>query len=461
MSQAARGMISRDELVARVRAGTIDTVICGAFDMQGRLVGKRVTGDHFVGYCLEHGIHLCTYLFGTDMEMNTPGGYQFMNWESGYGDYLALPDWTTARVIPWLEATALVLCDVIDESRQTAVEFTPRQVLHAQVERAAAHGLLPMMASELEFYLLRETYAELAAKQFVEMTPWGWYNEDYQLLQATKGEPIHRQLRNLLSAAGVPVEFSKGEAGAGQHEVNIHYTAAVEAADRAQLYKHGAKEIAHLNNCAITFMAKPDQAWTGSSSHIHISLWDTTGAGNQFTRAADDGREPTGVMRWFLGGLLAASRELSLFSASTINSYKRFAVASWAPVNLVWGRDNRTCSFRLVGDGASLRIENRLPGADANAYLAYAATLAAGLHGIEHELDPGPEFRGNAYQATGVARAPSSLREAMELWEQSEIARAAFGDIVHAHYLNAARVEQETYDAAVTDWERRRYLERG
>ena len=424
------------------------------------MIGKRVTGQFFVDQCLDHGTHLCTYLLATDMEMNTPPGFPGHDWDSGYGDYLNRPDWSTLRVIPWLEKTALVLGDLVDERTGNLVSVAPRSILQRQLERAAEMGLRPRMASELEFYLLRDTYEEAAAKGWNNLQTWGWYNEDYQLLQATKAEPLYRQFRNLMTQAGVPIEFSKGEAAAGQHEVNISYADALEAADRAAIYKHGAKEIAHLNGCSITFMAKPDESWTGSSSHVHVSLWDEAGEHNLFPIDTGSG-QMSSTMRHFLGGLLQASRELSLFLASNINSYKRYAVASWAPVNIVWSRDNRTCGFRIVGRGSSLRIEDRLPGGDANPYLTYAAVLAAGLHGITHRIEPAPEFHGNAYIADGVPRVPRSLREAIATWESSEIAREAFGDEVVAHYRHMAQVEQDAFDMAVTGWERQRYFERG
>ncbi len=460
MAGAARGRISVDDLKDLVERDEIDTVVSAVCDMQGRLVGKRVTASFFVEHLLAHGTHFCTYLLGTDMEMETPAGYALMDWESGYGDYLARPDWSTLRVIPWLEKTALVLADAVDEGNGELVPVAPRTILARQVERAAVLGLRPMMASELEFYLLRDSYEGAHAKGFQGLERFGWYNEDYHL-QASKAEPLYRRFRNQMTEASVPVEFSKGEAAPGQHEVNIRYADAVESADRAVLFKHGAKEIAHQDGFAVTFMAKPDQTWTGSSGHIHVSLWDRDGERNLFhdERAGADAMSET--MRHFLGGLLAGARELSLFAASTVNSYKRYATASWAPVNIVWARDNRTCGFRIVGHGPSLRIENRFPGGDANPYLAYAAVLAAGLHGIEHRVEPPPEFRGNGYRATGVPRVPRALYEAIAAWEGSEIARGAFGDTVVAHYLNTARVEQQTYDAAVTDWERARYLERG
>jgi glutamine synthetase len=454
------GIITVDELKAKIATGEIDTVVTAVCDMQGRLVGKRVTGSFFVEHCLDHGTHFCTYLLGTDMEMNTPDGFETMNWQSGYGDYLARSDWDTLRIIPWLEKTALVMADAVDESTHQLVEIAPRSILRRQIERCAERGFLPMMATELEFYVLKESYETAHAKGFANLTPFGWYNEDYQLLQATKAEPLYRKYRNLMTAAGVPIEFSKGEAAPGQHEVNINYSGALEAADRAALFKHGAKEIAYQDGLAVTFMAKPDHTWTGSSGHIHVSLWDRDGAGSLFPASAGSA-EMSDTMRWFLGGLLAGARELSLFVASNINSHKRYATASWAPVNIVWARDNRTCGFRVVGAGNGLRIENRFPGGDSNPYLAFAAVLAAGLYGIDNRIEPGHEFKGNGYIAKGHPRVPRALYEAIESFEESAIAREAFGDSVVAHYLNAARVEQETYDMVVTNWERERYLERG
>lgn len=460
MSRPEQGKISVQDLVKLVESGAIDTIVTGVTDMQGRLIGKRVTGQHFVDQCLDHGTHICTYLLATDMEMNTPPGYAGHDWDSGYGDYLNRPDWSTLRIVPWLEKTALVLGDLLDERTGDLVSVAPRSILQRQLTRAAELGLSPKMASELEFYLLRDSYEEAAAKDWNNLQTWGWYNEDYQLLQATKAEPLYRQFRNLMTQAGVPIEFSKGEAAAGQHEVNISYADALEAADRAAIYKHGAKEIAHLNGCSITFMAKPDASWTGSSSHVHVSLWDKAGQLNLFP-AEPGSSQMSPTMRHFLGGLLYASRELSLFLASNINSYKRYAVASWAPVNVVWSRDNRTCGFRIVGHGSSLRIEDRLPGGDANPYLTYAAILAGGLYGIIHQIEPAPEFHGNAYTADGVPHVPRSLREAISTWEASDIAREAFGDDVVAHYLHMAEIEQDAFDMAVTDWERKRYFERG
>ncbi|HEX8242779.1 MAG TPA: glutamine synthetase family protein [Longimicrobium sp.] len=454
------GRITPDELERAIRSGAVDTVIVAITDMQGRLMGKRVTGEFFLEHA-RHGTHFCTYLLGTDMEMTTPAGYRLTNWETGYGDWLADPDWGTLRVIPWLEKTALVLADAKEEESGEPVRIAPRAILKRMLDNAREQGLAPKMASELEFYVLKETYEQAAEKGFQNLTPFGWYNEDYHLLQATKAEPLYRRFRNEMTAAGVPIEFSKGEAAPGQHEVNIHYAEALEAADRHALFKHGVKEMAWQSGHAVTFMAKPDHRWTGNSAHVHVSVWDAAGGRNVFHQ---DGAEPYGMsreMRWFLGGMMAAARDLAFFIAPFVNSYKRYAVASWAPVNVLWGRDNRTCGFRVVGRGPSLRIENRLPGGDANPYLSYAAIVGAGLYGIRHQIEPPGEFHGNGYAATGVPRIPRALWEAARLLEESTIAREIFGDDVVEHYANAARVEQETYDAVVTSWERERYLERG
>ncbi|MEX2153672.1 MAG: glutamine synthetase family protein, partial [Gemmatimonadaceae bacterium] len=389
------------ELESLIREGAIDTVISAITDLQGRLMGKRVTGDFFLERGRE-GTHFCTYLLGTDMEMRTPTGYRLMNWETGYGDWLADPDWSTLRTIPWLEKTALVLADTRDEATRQLIPIAPRSILRRQIERAEELGCEAMMASELEFYLLRDTYEGAAAKNFHDLRPFGWYNEDYNLLQATKAEPLYRQFRNNMCAAGIPVEFSKGEAAPGQHEVNIHFDAALESADRHALFKHGLKEMAWQNGYAVTFMAKPDHTWTGSSAHVHVSLWN--GKKNIFHDKKGSPYGMSDTMRHFLGGLIHGTRELAFFIAPFVNSYKRFAPGSWAPVHLVWGRDNRTCAFRIVGEGPSLRIETRLPGGDANPYLAYAAIIGAGLHGIEQKIEPPAEFTGNAYAATEEPR---------------------------------------------------------
>jgi len=450
----------RSELERQVRDGEIDTLIVALTDMQGRLMGKRVQGQAFLNGAIDHGAHFCTYLLGTDMEMNTPDGFALMNWETGYGDWIADPVWDTLRPVPWLAKSAIVLSDTVDH-HGAEIPVSPRTILKRQTEKAAAMGFSVMAGSEFEYYLLTDTYEEAFRKGFIGLERFGHYNEDYHLLQATKGEPIHGKLRNLMTAARIPVEFSKGEAAPGQHEVNIHYSDVLEMADRSVLFKHGAKEIAWLNGYGLTFMAKPDHTWTGSSGHMHMSLWDRKG---ESSRMFDAKAKPYGMsttMRHFLGGMMRYARELAIFHAPNVNSYKRYAVASWAPVNVVWGRDNRTTGFRIVGDEAGLHIENRFPGGDMNPYLAYAAVIGAGLLGVERKIEPPDEYVGNGYVATGCDRMPRALHESIRELEASTAAVDIFGADVVAHYLNAARVEQETYDAIVHPWDRERYLERG
>lgn len=460
-----RGKSARlEELEGLVRDGKVDTLVVAFTDMQGRLMGKRVQAQAFLDGVVDHGAHFCTYLLGTDMEMNTPQGFALMNWETGYGDWIAAPVWDSLRVVPWLEKTAIVLSDVVDEETHEEIPVSPRTILKRQIARAAATGISVKAGSEFEYYVLKDTWEEIAEKGFGVPTPFGRYNEDYHLLQATKAEPLHRLLRNHMTEARIPIEFSKGEAAPGQHEVNIRFDDVLESADRSVLFKHGAKEIAYLNGWGITFMAKPDQRWTGSSGHLHMSVWSA--AGTESLMAARDGAAagPYGLSeigQQFVAGMMALSRELAVFVAPFVNSYKRYASLSWAPVNVVWGRDNRTTGFRLVGAGPSLHIENRFPGGDMNAYLTYAAMIGAGLYGIEHGLELTAEFKGNGYVATGVPRMPRALYEAIAELERSKAAVEIFGRDVVDHYLNAARVEQGAFDSVVHDWERERYLERG
>ncbi len=450
----------RDELAAAIREGRLDTLVVALTDMQGRLMGKRVQGQAFLNGAIDHGAHFCTYLLGTDMEMNTPDGFALMNWETGYGDWIADPVWGTYREVPWLDRTAIVLSDTVDH-HGNEIPISPRTLLKKVSAKASGAGFRVMAGSEYEYYLLTDTYEQAHAKGYQNLEQFGYYNEDYHLLQATKGEPIHGRLRNLMTEAGIPVEFSKGEAAPGQHEVNIHYTDVLDMADQSVLFKHGAKEIAWLNGYGLTFMAKPDHTWTGSSGHLHMSLWDKGGKDPLFYDAKAKPYGMSTTMRHFLGGMMKFSRELAIFWAPNVNSYKRYAVASWAPVNVVWGRDNRTTGFRIVGDEAGLHIENRFPGGDMNPYLAYAAVVGAGLLGIEREIEPPDEYHGNGYVATGCDRMPRALHEAIRELEASQAAVDIFGADVVAHYLNAARVEQEQYDAIVHPWDRERYLERG
>jgi len=454
----SNGRISLTELRNRIDDGSIETVIVAICDMQGRLVGKRLTGWYLRDHAANHGVHFCTYLLGNDMEMNTPGGFALMSWETGYGDYLARPDWDTLRVIPWLDKTALVLADAVDESSGDMAPVAPRTILKRQIDRCNAVGLHPKMAMELEYYLLDDSYADTRKKGYTDLARSGWYSEDYHIFQGSKHESIHGKIRNLMSQAGIPIEGSKGEDHGGQHEVNVHYANALESADRAALLKHGAKEIAFQEGRSITFMSKPCQDWTGSSGHIHVSLWDEQDSRNLFSGGSN---AMSDTMRWFLGGLITCTRELALFYAPNVNSYKRFAAASWVPVNIIWARDNRTVGYRVVGKDDALRIECRFPGGDANPYLSHAFLLAAGLEGIENQVEPPEAFDGNGYTAQGANRVPGTLYEAISEWRESELAKQAFGPAVAAHYLNAAMVEQQAFDETVTDWERERYFERG
>jgi len=443
-------MLSLEQLRADVEQGAIDTVVVAFTDMQGRLLGKRVHAEHFVEDSAEHGVEGCNYLLALEMDMDPVPGYEIASWERGYGDFALAPDLATLRRIPWLEGTALVLCDVnwLDGS---PVAPSPRQVLRAQVERAQELGYTPMVGSELEFFLLKETYAEAHAKHYRDLTPSVPYILDYHVLATSFDEPLLRQLRNGMHAAGIRVESSKGEAWPGQQEVNFRFADALTMADNHVIYKNGAKEIAHLNGCSITFMAKPDHTWIGNSCHIHSSLWRDGEPVFATDRPAFE--------RW-LAGQIACARELAIFLAPTINSYKRYAAGSWAPTTLAWGHDNRTCGFRVVGHGAGLRVETRIPGGDVNPYLAFAALIAAGLHGIEGELELPPPLEGNAY-VSDAERFPSTLREAIAALEDGSVARAALGDQVVDHYLNYARTEQRLFDEVVTCYERERMFERG
>ena len=444
-------MLTAKDLEQGAADGSIDTVVVAFTDMQGRLMGKRLHAKYFLEDDIsQSGVEGCNYLLALEMEGDPVAGYDMASWERGYGDFRLVPDMATLRRIPWLEGTALVLADVawLDGS---PVAPSPRQVLKHQVERASELGYTPKFGSELEFFLLKETYEEAHAKHYRDLTPSVPYILDYHILASTYDEPFIRQIRNGMEGAGIPVETSKGEAWPGQHEINFRYAEALTMADNHVVYKNGAKELAHLNGCSITFMAKPDHTWIGNSCHIHSSLW-------QDDRSAFEGE--TDVFKQWLAGQIACFKELAIFLAPTINSYKRYAAGSWAPTTLAWGHDNRTCGFRIVGHGPALRTETRIPGGDVNPYLAFAALIAAGLHGIENELELPPALEGNAYESD-AERFPHSLRDAISALEQGTMARQALGDDVVGHYLNYARTEQELYDRAVTCYERERMFERG
>jgi glutamine synthetase len=456
----ASGRLDVETLRELVAAGEVDTVLVAFTDLQGRLMGKRVTGRYFVEHMLEGGgtIEACNYLLALDVEMTPLPGYEYANWEQGYGDFRCVPDLATLRGIPWLERTALVLCDVADEETGEPVEVSPRQILQHQLARAVAHGLSVRVGAELEFFLFRDSYDEAARKGYADLAPHSNVIEDYHIFQTTRDEYVIRAIRNGMDAADIPVEFSKGEAGRGQHEINLVYADALEMADRHAIYKNGAKEIAAQHGRAITFMAKYSMDEVGSSCHLHSSLWSADG-GSSLMWDADAPDHLSELFRGWLGGLVATGRELAWLFAPWVNSYKRYQPESWAPTALAWGHDNRTCGFRLVGHGESFRVESRIPGADVNPYLAYAGVIAAGLYGIEQGLEPPEPFKGNAYEAAGLPRVSSTLVEATELLAGSEVARDAFGPTVHQHLVNTARQEWAAFNRTVTDWERRRNFE--
>jgi glutamine synthetase len=449
------GNLDLDTLKQDVKAGAIDTVLVCFVDMQGRLIGKRVTGHYFLDQVIEE-MHACDYLLALDMDMEPVPGYAAASWDKGYGDFAIRPDLATLRRIPWLEGTALVLGDVVDHHGED-VAHSPRAILKRQLARARAAGFDVNMASELEFYVFDEPYGVARKKSYKGLETAGWYIEDYHIFQTTKEESLIRKIRNDMDAAGIPVEFSKGEWGPGQAELNLKYAEALEMADRHAIYKNGVKEIAFLQGKAVTFMAKWDFGLAGSSCHIHTSLVDADDGSPSFPDASGNHSD---VFKHFMAGQLALARDITLFLAPYINSYKRFQAGSFAPTKAIWSSDNRTAGFRVVGAGPSLRVECRIPGADANPYLAFAALLAAGLHGLEQQLELEPAFTGDAYKGKDIREIPKTLREAIECLDRSQPLRAAFGDAVVEHYLHCGRWEQFEYDRRVTDHELIRGFER-
>ncbi len=432
-----------------VGRGVIDTVLLAMTDMQGRLQGKRLTARHFLDEVSHHGAEGCNYLLAVDVDMTPVDGYEMASWERGYGDFAMRPDLATLRVIPWHEGTALCLAD-LEWADGAPVLASPRQVLQAQLGRLAERGWKANASTELEFLVFHDTYEAAWRKGYRQLEPANLYNIDYSLVGTAKVEPLIRRIRNAMAGAGLVVENSKGECNLGQHEINFRYADALQTADEHSIYKSGAKEIAAQEGMSISYMAKFNER-EGSSCHIHFSLAD--GSGPLFER------ERT-TFESFLAGQLACLRELTLFLAPNINSYKRYAEGSFAPTAVAWAPDNRTCSLRVVGHGPSLRFENRAGGSDLNPYLALSAIVAAGLHGVEHGLELESPYEGNAYQATDKPRLPATLREARDLFEASEVARAAFGQEVVKHYVHAADIELQAFDSAVTDWERFRGFER-
>jgi glutamine synthetase len=456
-----QGLLTVDELTQLAAAGEIDTVVAGFTDHYGRLSGKRFDAGFFLESVVEAGTHGCDYLLTVDMEMEPVPGYRFASWELGYGDVHLVPDLTSLRRADWLDRTAIVLCDVHDAATHDLTPVAPRSVLRRAIDRLADLGFDAKAATELEYYLFRTPYAEAARTGYRQLEPAGWYIEDYQLLQGTRTEPFHAEVRRHLNRSGVPVESSKGEWGLGQHELNVRYSDILEMADRHVLYKQCLKETADRQGLSVSFMAKYATDRAGSSSHVHMSLWrdgDNAFAGDRDLGVA--GVKASDELRWFVGGCIAHVAELMVFFAPTVNSYKRYVDGSWAPTRVAWSYDNRTAGYRLVGDGPSLRVECRIPGADCNPYLALAAMAHAGLDGIANRIEPPDRFVGDVYSDTGLRRVPYTLREATELFASSDFAAEAFGPEVVEHYTHFFRTEQAAFDAAVTDWERQRYFER-
>jgi glutamine synthetase len=445
-----------EELKGLVNTGEIDTVVVAFTDIYGRLLGKRFDASFFIEEGLDHGTDACNYLLTADMEMEPMPGYAYSNWERGYGDFHLRPDLKTLRRIAWADRTALVLADLHDGEDDELLDLAPRSLLHRQVERLAAAGYSALGASELEFFLFEDSYRDAHGKGYRDLEPAGWYLEDYHLLQGARVEDYIGAARRALAASEIPVETSKGEWGRGQHELNIRYAPVLEMADRHTIMKQGLKELAEAAGRSITFMAKPSADEAGSSCHLHISLNSIERSANVFDANGAESDE----FRWFLGGWIAHVREFMVFYAPTVNSYKRYRDASWAPTRLAWSRDNRTAGFRIVGSGANLRIECRLPGADTNPYLAFSAALASGLAGIEQRIEPPDHFTGDAYAATDLPQVPMTLSEATAAFASSDLARETFGTEVVDHYVHFFETEQQSYDAAVTDWERARYFER-
>lgn len=454
-----------------VRSGSIDTILVAAPDPFGRLVGKRFRADFFLDSVVKHGTHGCSYLLTVNLDMDPLDGFKLASWATGFGDFGFRPDLDTLRLLPWQPGAAMVLCDFVRDSGELVAE-APRSVLRRQLDSLAKQGQTCLCASELEFYLFNQTYHAAHTGGYRDLQPSSDYRIDYHLMQPTRDEPLMRAIRNSMCAARVPVESSKGEWSCGQHELNFTCAAPLPMADMHAVFKQGVRELAEQHGKSVTFMAKYAPGEAGSSCHIHMSLWKggknlfAGEAGEQGKRQKAKGKsaEPKGVagsrlFRQFLGGLLKYSPELCLFYGPTINSYKRYQPGSWAPTRMAWAVDNRTTGFRVVGHGDSFRIENRMPGADANPYLAFAAMLAAGMAGVREELDSGDAYLGNAYVDEHLPRLPSSLRDATDLFEKSELARSAFGGDVVDFYAHHARLEHEAFSNAVTDWEKQRYFE--
>lgn len=451
------GNLTFQDLQTAASSGEIDTVLVCAVDMQGRLMGKRFHVQNFIESSHEE-THCCNYLLATDLEMATPDGYATTSWRAGYGDYVMKPDLSTLRRVPWLEATAMVLCDLLDHHTHKPVPQSPRQLLKVQIERLKAMGFEAMMATELEFFLFEQSYRDLAQSGYRDLTPISAYNEDYHILQTTKEEAIMRPIRNHLFAAGIPIENSKGEAETGQEELNIRYAEALMCADHHTIAKHAVKEIAWAHGRSATFLPKWNPRKVGSSAHVHMSLWQ--GKTPAF-RDENGEHGMSDLMRHWMAGLIEYAADYTWFMAPYVNSYKRFMKGTFAPTRTVWSVDNRTAGFRLCGEGTKgVRVECRIGGSDINPYLAQAALLAAGIKGIEDRLELAPPTRGDIYEDVAAKHIPSTLRAATETLRNSKMLRQAMGDAVIDHYVRCAEWEQEEFDKAVTDWEIARGFER-
>ncbi|MAB91601.1 MAG: glutamine synthetase [Planctomycetes bacterium] len=454
-------MLNVSQLQEAAASGDIETVLVVFTDCYGRFVGKRFDANFFVDKVAENGTHACDYLLTVDMEMSPVPGYATANWDRGYGDFHLVPDFNTLRIASWLVRTAMVLCDVVDPKSHQPVACAPRSMLRRQLDRASAADLQAMAGSELEYYIFDTTYRDAWETGFAEdsLKHAGWYIEDYHALQGTREEPFNAAVRRHLSQSGVPVECTKGEWGKGQHELNVQYSEILNMADNHAIYKQCLKEVADQQGISVTFMAKYSHEHAGSSCHVHISLWQD--GQNAFVGDSTLGDiNCSDTFRHFLAGWIAHVPEMMVMYAPTVNSYKRYQVGSWAPTRIGWSGDNRTAGFRVVGSGSGLRIECRIPGADCNPYLTYAAALASGLDGIAQKLEPPPMFDGNVYQAEELLHVPTTLGQATDLFEASAFTREALSDEVVDHYVHFFRTEQAAFDQAVTDWEKRRYFER-
>ena len=455
----ARGMLTSDALVRLVQTGDVETVVVGFTDLYGRLMGKRFDAEFFIEETLKSGTHGCDYLFAVDMEMEPVSGYQFANWSKGYGDMHLSPDMGTLRLASWLDKTAMVQCDahLIDSDAHDLVPIAPRSLMRTQIERTNAMGFEAFAGSELEYFVFNNSYAEASQSRYSGLERNGWYDEDYSLLQGTRGERLNGAIRHHLRNSGVPVETSKGEAGVGQHELNVQYADVLTMADRHVVYKQCVKEVADSLGLSVTFMAKFASGHNGSSCHIHLSLRNE-GKPSFVSDTSNDGYSD--LFRWFLGGWMAHTPDFMPFYAPNVNSYKRYESGSWAPTTLAWAFDNRTVGFRVVGSGDSLRIECRIPGADTNPYLAYTAALASGLDGIQNRIEPPPALDGDGYTSVRASTLPTTLRDANDAFKTSDFVRQSIGNDVTDHYAHFFDTEQQAFDRAVTDWERRRYFER-